>query len=121
MVVIGVLYSLLEGMREAYMYNMTLVERNTEFNEHIIFTAQRLLVFTLMYFNSDLWTVIALVFAFPFIHDGMYYTVRNYLNPKIYKNRWFAESKTSTAVFEFSVEVRILLFIIGIGIYSIFG
>jgi len=53
-----------------------------------------------------------ILFIFPFLHDGMYYTVRNKLNKYIYKKKWFDRSSSTSAIFSFNWYTRTLLFVI---------
>lgn len=91
-----VLYSMTEGAREAIYYHT----RNFNVPQaelHTFYTIQRSIVLLICVMLNNSMLFIAPL-AFPFFHDGMYYTMRNRLNPYIYKETWFAQSTTSTAV-----------------------
>jgi hypothetical protein len=59
---------------------------------------------------------IALLLSFSYFHNGAYYCVRNILNPELYKEKYKAESTTSSATIELSYKQRFTLFIVGISI-----
>jgi len=118
------LYSFFEGFREGFYYNIV---NRTSFtktlNLHPFFSTQRGLVILLMFMlefthigcvNSLLFCLCCSI-AFPFIHDGTYYTTRHYLDKKLYENGWFSQSTSSTALMTkvFTPVIRTVLFIIG--------
>jgi hypothetical protein len=58
-------------------------------------------------------------FSSPFFHNGMLYTTRNNLNPKIYKKRWFADKEKSEptkddANIEIEAGFRIGMFVVSL-------
>lgn len=101
-----ILYSALEGFREGfYWHYKALGDDDNTFEIHPYFAAQRgivLIVIGLALLNCLVWWkillfLVGLSLIFSFIHNGCYYTTRNCLNPKIYKDRWKDQSTTSTA------------------------
>ena len=94
--IVWVTYCVLEGMRDAYMYNVKDPMRRNDFNEHYIFTAQRTLVLGIL---VSIWWQIIIIgpLAFSFFHNGMYYTCRHWLDNRLYPETWFDQSYTSTA------------------------
>lgn len=135
--VLWLMFSFLEGKREAFYFSAkmklptgTVLNSFTSKgdNEHVLFTIQRSVVLLILslglcLFNSisglrlDVITISACICAFSFIHDGEYYTTRNYLDG-IYPKKWFDQSTTSTALTDkFSVMTplnRSVLFIVSI-------
>ena len=110
---IWVLYAVLEGAKEATLYNIRDYNKKNPFNEHIVFTIQRAVVLLLVCYID--WRMLFIApFAFPFFHDGAYYTTRNLLNNKIYPKRWFAQSTTSSARSTdfFTPEIRTIFAIV---------
>ena len=53
------------------------------------------------------------VLSFPLFHDGLYYTVRNYLRPGTYPNGFFDISTTSTAVLTMPFHIRAIMAVVG--------
>jgi len=94
MVVLWFFYSLFEGLREGFYWR----EKKTRDNhyEHVIWSIQRALVLILV--SRDIIILLGCMCVFPFLHDGMYYTTRHYMNKNIYKKTFFDQSETSTAV-----------------------
>lgn len=115
-------YAHIEGTREAYYYHYKW--RVTSFNvhdEHLMFSAQRSMVVmpmvvmnALVYGWFGLLSVIPLALCFSFVHNGAYYMKRNDLNPVVYKERFRAESTTTTAKVSMTYKLRLTLCIIGI-------
>jgi hypothetical protein len=91
------LFGGLQGIKEGIMYHLKDVEVNVGYNEHIVFVIERGIVFLLLYLFTGPVVTAASVLAFPFMHDGAYYTTRHRLNPNIYPNGWLDQSTTSTA------------------------
>lgn len=131
-VLIWVLYSIIEGIREAYYYNLYYNASGIKnVNLHPLYTLQRGLVLLLISIFCVYWNVVVLKWdfiliiqkglvllgglasLFPFFHDGFYYIMRNKLNPSIYPYKFFDHSTTSTAKFEFTFFIRVVLFIVG--------
>jgi len=111
--IIWVLYSMLEGIKEAFLYNLRDYNKKNPINEHIVFTIQRAVVLILVCYID--WRIMFIApFAFPFFHDGAYYTTRNLLNNRIYPKRWFDQSNSSTARSTdfFTAEIRTIFAVI---------
>ena len=104
---IWVLFSILEGRREAFYFSYKMkasitLQKGLKTDEHVMFTIQRVFVLALAatacysnLLNTSL-ILFSLMLSFPFFHDGMYYVTRHDLDG-IYNKRWFDQSTTSTA------------------------
>jgi hypothetical protein len=127
------LYVLLEGFREGYYWyfksksggdNKTFIFGA---DIHSLFAVQRGIIFCLFLFiYQDLVIILSFLLMFSFLHNGMYYTTRSLIakhnNEKDpYPLRFFAQSKTSTALTTkiFTPIIRTILFSIGFIIYII--
>lgn len=112
------MYACLEGAREGFMFHNINVDNKLGRILHTEFAVQRLTILVIVISLSFDWWVISLPLVFSFFHNGSYYTVRNYLNKDIYKERWFAQSATSTAITTkiFTPVVRTILAIAGTAI-----
>jgi hypothetical protein len=110
-----VLYSIMEGAREAVFYAFRDHLKVFIYNEHILYTIQRAIVLGICAY-IDPWILLSGPFAFPFFHDGAYYTMRNFLDENIYTEGWFAQSDTSTAWLTkfFTPTVRMICFVISL-------
>ena len=124
---IWIVYSLLEGYREAIFYYFAVSSSRKMIEMHPTFTFQRVLVFggfaILLLLMSCTWVVSLLSFigyacVFSFLHDGFYYVTRNKLDNSIYPKKWWDFSTTSTAKSDkFLTSVnRTILVIIGLGL-----
>ena len=113
------LYSIFEGIREAIFYHYKNHNIKRLFNEHIIFTIQRGIVFIiLILLSKNILLLISFILCFSFIHNGSYYTMRNILNKEIYKRKWFDQSTTSTSFWtKYMTPLnRTILFIVSLGV-----
>lgn len=135
-----IVFSLLEGFREAYYW---LFKETSNYTKpvkdlHKYFATQRIivgLIFSLFcapkFDLSFIWFLnysiylISLGLVFVFLHDGQYYATRNDLDNTAYTKRWMDYSKESSALTErFLTPInRSIMLILGIGgiIYSIFA
>ena len=105
--ILWILFSVYEGKREAYYFSFKMKasvaqRQGYKINEHFMFTIQRLFVLLLSVIpfydgliNGILLTS-AMMFCFPFFHDGMYYLTRNKLDG-IYNKKWWDQSVSSSA------------------------
>lgn len=117
-----VLYSCLEGFREGLYFHYktggNLIP--VKLNEHIEFAVQRGIVLFIIGYSSNWIYAIGLALIFPFFHDGIYYLTRNKLNNTIYLKGFLDNpSNISTAVMDFNLITRSLMFIIGLVIIVI--
>ena len=127
--IIWIIYSIYEGKREAYYYQAINVFNLKRPNIHWIYALQRgLFLIVIGVGLSSAIIPISLAFIFPFFHDGFYYMKYNDLLPTTYQKRFIDESKTSTAIMEFSwlercvaFGVGMLLLILNIIICAVFG
>lgn len=91
-------------------------------NEHTWYMAMRGLVWAVL-FCPDwmLWHGVFAILSFPFFHDGMLYTFRNWLNPLVYRRGWWSEpSGQGTAMWDLSVGGRVTFFGLAIMMYVVF-
>ena len=114
-----ILYGILEGFREACFYDVNSIvqtpNQSITWNLHPFFTMQRAIVLLLIYkVNGDFILLGGLPLIFSFVHDGMYYRIRNQLNNKVYSKGWWDNSTTSTAFIELNIYERSVVFVIGI-------
>lgn len=124
------LFAAVDGFRDAVTYHNAAHPKKIDFNEHVIYFLSRVLV---AYFivGNNLVMLISFGLCFSFIHNGVYFSARNYLHlryylrmkkanlypPIPYKNWFFDASKTTDAKVSFTFWVRLIMFIVG---YSIF-
>lgn len=117
------IYCLTQARRDANFYHYKSIAANPDkSNLHWLFAVERFIVLSLIFIiyynghsiiNTTLF-ISGLVLIFSFIHNGYYFTERNRLDQTIYKERFWADSLTSTAKLEFNVHTRTILFAIGI-------
>jgi hypothetical protein len=113
-------YSIFEGWREAHYWfhrtNSPYFEQVKNIDQHNLFVAQRGIPLLLMGYiammlsGSFIITGLVLLgnaLLFSFFHNGMMYTVRNWISKKItpnhivYPKRWLAQSSSSQAKLTF--------------------
>lgn len=58
--------------------------------------------------------LIICMLTFSFIHDGIYYEVRNFMNPHIFQKGFLDQSTTTDATISLGPAARIWLFCMGI-------
>jgi len=129
--IMWIIYALLEGQIEAWYYHcksyLNIKQIENIPNEHQCFEYQRLIVLllcTILSFLTEIHKIdifllpLSLMCIFPFFHDGIYYSIRNDLNDKIYPLRWWDNSNQSTAIFNLNKNWRIGLFILGVGLLT---
>jgi hypothetical protein len=118
-----------EGIREAFYYYAVILAKNIPItkNLHPLYALQRGLFIGLIIFMcpdpSIMNTVVMLLvlsFVFPFFHDGMYYYTRNRLDARTYPKKWWDHSLTSNAIIEINTNGRVLMVLIGIGLFIYF-
>jgi len=112
------IWSSLIGATDAILYSKTASDA-FKWNEHIVFTFQRMSVALLVltgFFLEDLTQLIGVfiscVFCFSWFHNGVYYETRRRIDVPSYN--FFSSSSTSTSVIELSFIRRTALLIIGI-------
>ena len=107
------IFIVLSSILEALMFHKKMFIHNI----HIYLTLIRGLVcIPLAVQNEWLPFIIFCLFTFPFLHDGIYYTVRHLLNNKIYPKMFFDKSYTTNAIISLSFFWRLILFIFGLGL-----
>jgi len=125
-------FSFYDGKIDAYYWYLKMnnksnmvnynIEKTTS-NIHSFFTWRRLFVGAICFLNIlsmskcifiSLFYCLCLVLCFSFWHNGSYYLQRNRIDLNTYKNRFFDDSVTSTAIFEFNYKTRSNMFFAGI-------
>ena len=119
-----------EGWRDGFFYDHRMNSTKPDkHNIHWLFTLERAIILsTICYVHSlhfsTLNTIVfttGLIFLFSFFHNGTYYSVRNWLDKKIYPKKWFDSSTTSTSRIELGAIPRTVMMIVGaIGIMASF-
>lgn len=128
LIFVWILASVIEGLRDGFFYHFRNVSSAiNKKNTHWIFVIERGIILSLIvwihrmsnsFINTSVFTL-ALIMIFSFIHNGIYYKMRNYLDKSIYPKGFWSSSVTSEATMEFNLVARVFLFITGlIGIYS---
>lgn len=113
----------MEGRREAYYFNSAMKSGDSDkYNIHPLFQIQRLIIFILcLMLCANIFVAfsigLSMISCFSYIHNGTYYNVRNNLDKTVYPLRWKDDSLTSHASFEMHYGERLLMFILGCGIY----
>lgn len=112
-----IVFSLLEGFNEATT-DYFKIKANEVYNGHAIFRLNTFLVLLLIYSQTSYQTVGCLICMYMFLHDGMYYLRRNYLDNKVYPKKWLDQTASPIA-FTDKIGIskpyfRISLFVIGI-------
>ena len=104
------------AMMEAAMFHQIVPHRNPKIDEHTLLTIMRITVYFCIFKTTlyGLLFAIPLALMFPFIHDGVYYTMRNEFDSRIYPLRWKDQSTTTDAKFSFYYKKRETMFLIGI-------
>jgi len=116
-----ILYAMVDGFVNAHYYDMH-PEDKGHINLHAFYNICRGVILSLMfgivYMKSSFWLslfyIVTPVGIFSFFHNGTYYTTRNWLNPHIYKKRWWDHSETSTALIEIGTGFRTAMAVFGI-------
>ena len=120
--IIWLSYMGLEGFREAFYWHFKNTSSDqSKYEIHPIFLSQRAFVFMIVSAfvisepKASYYTLISCVICSPFIHNGMYYYVRNSIDGS-YPKGFLDQSKTSTAISTkfLTPIVRIGLFVVGI-------
>lgn len=117
-----ILFATIVGISEGYFFNSTIVDKKVGLMLHSLWTVERTIVLVnIALLNFD-WWLIGLPLLFSFFHDGTYYLTRNLLDNRVYRDRWFAQSTTSTAITTkfFIPIVRTTLAIIGLLVIIIY-
>lgn len=125
LVVLFVAYALLCAITEAHYQDYLYFTDRKHKNLHPLYFIERGIVLFFVWlqtYNLFIWDRIifcfALILIHPFFHNGMLYTVRNYLTPEIYKKKWFADKEKGqdkhSAIFEISAKFRIAMLLIGL-------
>jgi hypothetical protein len=120
--IIWLLYSAFEGIRESYYWWLnSKFGGDIGFNIHIIFALQRGLVILMTGLLIDIFLAMSLMLTFSFIHNGFYYLGRGFISKSTgeknpYPKGFFSQSTTSTAITTkiFTPTIRTISFILGI-------
>ena|SRR3990167_484828 len=125
LVFVWLVYIILCAITEAhYQDELYFLDREHK-NLHPVYFIERGIMLSFIYletYNLFMWDRIifcfALCFIYPFFHDGMLYSIRNYLNVDVYKKRWFANKELGKdehpVLIELGVGLRTTMAIIGI-------
>lgn len=119
-----ILFAAVSGVTEAVLFSNNVILANSKKkewqDEHFWFTTQRFIVYLILIRNLHLAECILLGLAFfavfPFIHDGVYYTVRDIIYPGSYPKRFLDNSTETDAKLSFGDVARVSLFLIGVAI-----
>jgi hypothetical protein len=120
-IILWIAYCLLDGYAQGHYYDLHPTDKKHP-NIHWAFMVSRAIVLSGAYGTLDgrisVWDniifIFGLIFIFSFFHNGEYYATRNNLNPKVYPKRWWSNSETSQAVFEFNVGFRTAMAVMGL-------
>lgn len=110
------IYCILEGMNDAFMYNIRDYNKVNPINEHKIKLLQRFIIVLCISYCFGWYSFFICALTQPFLHNNSYYNTRHYLDKDIYKYGLFSQSFNSTArmtKYE-TPRARIILFTIGI-------
>lgn len=125
-VIIWIVFAVLSGFVEANMFHKN-TKLAAEFKEkhnfdiHILFNTVRfifgLIVITTIFLLTDIieavYCTLNFICMFPFFHDGAYYYRRNKLSKnRIYKKKWFDQSRSTSATFSLGSSIRLFLLIL---------
>jgi hypothetical protein len=89
-------------------------------DEHFWFVVVRVLIAMAVFNTCNLLYLLAAALVLPLFHDGFYYLTRHLLDNRFYPDGFSNDkSKTSDAIFSFSFPGRVILFILGIGVYIV--
>jgi hypothetical protein len=89
-------------------------------DEHFWFTIMRALTAIAVFQTYNLLYLLAAAMVFPFFHDGFYFMTRHLLDNRVYPMSFSTDrSKTTDALFSFSLVGRVILLILGIGVYFV--
>lgn len=119
-ILIWTIYMLIEGAREAFYWRQNSQVNRKMPNIHWLFLIQRIIVFVqLIWIKPLIVLTLILILISPFIHNGMYYWTRNWIDKDIYQKGWFDQSTTSTAWSTKLLKpiVRTIGFIIGLVLF----
>lgn len=113
-----IVYSILEGMREGNYYDAAMRSERSYKNIHWIYFLQRgIFLFVIGVTMETAIFPVSLAFIFPYIHDGSYYCQRNDIDVRFYPKRFKADSSTSTAFFELTYMERLAFFLTGLVLF----
>lgn len=107
-----------EGLSHAILWS----KRGTDsfrWNEHVVFVIMRAGIAISAVVQSSVWTIVAWILAYSFLHNGTYYVGRARIDgayPKGWAG-WFAKSKSSSAKLELGPVGRTLLFVAGVAVF----
>ncbi len=120
------------GYVEAQFFHMVDHNKTWRENIHYSLTVQRFFVWVIIIMGqldkNCRWSLMffgaAYLFSFSFIHDGVYYMIRNELDERVYPKGWASHSETSNSIWEFILtpKNRLIGFILsvalaGVGLY----
>lgn len=119
----------LEGCRDGFLYHYrTNSVKKDSHNIHWLFTFERSVVMSLICWINAMYgsmlntgvLALSLIMIFSFIHNGIYYKTRNYLDKNVYPKGWWDSSQGSESMIELTTIPRTFMAFVGfIGILSI--
>lgn len=129
-----VLFSIISGISEGFLYNVKDPDRKNKINEHIPLTIQRIIVAVALFGMNWIYYLSAAC-MFLYVHDLAYYLTRELLHKGTYPKWYWVTSETSTAWSDkvLNTTARLMLFLIGLiltdtltgwiltGVFTLFG
>ena len=115
-----IIFLILDGIADAFLYNVKDHSKANKPNEHGILWLRRALV-AFALFQFDYFAYIPAFLVSFYLHDTPYYFARHVLNKKIYKDWYWTTSTTSTAWSDkfMNATVRAIMLQVGLFIYDL--
>lgn len=128
--IIWILFCILDGLVDAFMFHKAYKANDFDnkvfkIDIHKFLSARRLIVLGLILTNEN--TILQMIILLgcliliqPYIHNGVYYAVRNKLDKRVYKDSFFTTEKNddSSALIDITnFRMRFGLFLIGCVIF----
>jgi hypothetical protein len=119
--ILWTLFVIETAMMEAAMFHQIVPNRNPSIDEHYFLQMIRITVYFAVFgaTRKALLFLLPLGLMFPFIHDGVYYSMRHQFNTLIYPKKWREQGTTTDVKFSFSYNTRFVLFLIGIVLWTL--
>jgi len=123
LMVVSCVFAILRGWEQAILWSR-LGADSYSWNEHLLFVGIRsiylitILLATQLTIIAGLFIAGAFILSFAFFHDGMYYEQRYQIDNRVYRKRWWSNpSLTTTSKIKFTSTTRIVLALIGLGVF----
>ena len=130
--VIWILYCIFDGLVDAFMFHKAYKANDFDnkilkIDIHKFLSIRRLIVLGLIIIKNDPIPQMVVIFCCfvlvqPFFHNGVYFSIRNVLDKKVYKNSFFTtkEKDDSSALIDINdFKVRLTLFLVGVIIFGV--